>query len=125
MDKLTDRAIELAATHAGEFTRLMGRQEQERRDLIARHVGETRALRVEEGLSPDESDPEPAATDIGQAIAMLRGLFGGNPLLDGRLSPETRMSMGGVVGGPPELAGPVVPPSDAPPGVPLELVGPG
>lgn len=74
MDMLTDKSIDLAAKHAAEYVRLMGRQEQERQELLRRHWTETRTLQLAERAGGEGLPYEaPTVTPVGN----LFDLFGG------------------------------------------------
>ena len=75
MDTLTDKAIDLAAKHAAELVRLMGRHEQERLELLRRHWTETRALHLAERAGGDGLPYEaPTITPLGNVFDLFGGV---------------------------------------------------
>lgn len=114
MRPLSTDEIELAAKHAAEATRLQGTHEQQRRELQLRHLDEFTALRNKLGIPDPEPEPrESMPTELGQILMpLLAGLFSG-------LRAPAQLTTDVIIADP--FIGPVTPPADAAPGVPIAL----
>jgi hypothetical protein len=134
MRALTDKEIELAASHAAEYTRTTGAHQQAMTAMRERHIAEVKALRAADGLSDDVAmpvDAEEMDGDVRPASLLTAILPMALPFLASflRRPGAQPFPMGSTAHpGPadqtpdPDLfAGKVTPPTDAPPGVPIDL----